>query len=310
MWGLAKPGKEKNMKHKLQGVLPPMATPFTADEDLDLAALKANIAKWNATGLSGYLAVGSNGESVYLSEDEQQAVIAATVEAAAEDKFVMAGAGRESARETIGAIKRAASVGADCALIVTPCYFKGQMKPANLQAHYLRVAEASPLPVLLYNVPQATQVNMTADLVARLAPHPNIAGIKDSSGNIAQLSEILRLTKDQDFAVFVGNAEVLHSATQLGADGAILAVANVLPQLCVDLMEAVRSGDLAKGKSLQWSMSRMAALVTSVYGVGGLKATMDMVGYHGGPVRLPLMMPDQAALEALAAELKIATSQV
>jgi len=298
------------MKHKLQGVLPPMATPFTADEDLDLAALKANIAKWNATGLSGYLAVGSNGESVYLSEDEQQAVIAATVEAAAEDKFVMAGAGRESARETIGAIKRAASVGADCALIVTPCYFKGQMKPANLQAHYLRVAEASPLPVLLYNVPQATQVNMTADLVARLAPHPNIAGIKDSSGNIAQLSEILRLTKDQDFAVFVGNAEVLHSATQLGADGAILAVANVLPQLCVDLMEAVRSGDLAKGKSLQWSMSRMAALVTSVYGVGGLKATMDMVGYHGGPVRLPLMMPDQAALEALAAELKIATSQV
>ena len=297
------------MKHKLQGVLPPMATPFTADEELDLAALKANIAKWNATGLSGYLAVGSNGESVYLSEDEQQAVIAATVEAAADDKFVMAGAGRESARETIGAIKRAASVGADCALIVTPCYFKGQMKPANLQAHYLRVAEASPLPILLYNVPQATAVNMTPDLVARLAPHPNIAGIKDSSGNIAQLSEILRLTKDQDFAVFVGNAEVLYSATQLGADGAILAVANVLPQRCVDLMEAVRSGDLAKGKALQWSMSRLAALVTSVHGVGGLKATMDMVGYHGGPVRLPLMMPDQAALEALAAELKIATSQ-
>ncbi|MBU1155937.1 MAG: dihydrodipicolinate synthase family protein [Proteobacteria bacterium] len=297
------------MKHKLQGVLPPMATHFTADEELDLAALKANIAKWNATGLAGYLAVGSNGESVYLSEDEQQAVIAATVEAAAEDKFVMAGAGRESSRETVGAIKRAASVGADCALIVTPCYFKGQMKPANLEAHYLRVAEASPLPILLYNVPQATAVNMTPDLVARLAPHPNIAGIKDSSGNIAQLSEILRLTKEQDFAVFVGNAEVLHSATQLGADGAILAVANVLPQLCVDLMEAVRSGDLAKGKALQWSMSRMAALVTSVYGVGGLKATMDMVGYHGGPVRLPLLMPDQAALEVLAAELKIATSQ-
>jgi len=286
-----------------------MATHFTADEELDLAALKANIAKWNATGLAGYLAVGSNGESVYLSEDEQQAVIAATVEAAAEDKFVMAGAGRESSRETVGAIKRAASVGADCALIVTPCYFKGQMKPANLEAHYLRVAEASPLPILLYNVPQATAVNMTPDLVARLAPHPNIAGIKDSSGNIAQLSEILRLTKEQDFAVFVGNAEVLHSATQLGADGAILAVANVLPQLCVDLMEAVRSGDLAKGKALQWSMSRMAALVTSVYGVGGLKATMDMVGYHGGPVRLPLLMPDQAALEVLAAELKIATSQ-
>ncbi|MCF8042155.1 MAG: dihydrodipicolinate synthase family protein [Desulfarculaceae bacterium] len=292
------------MKHKLQGVLPPMATPFTADEALDLTALKANITKWNATGLSGYLAVGSNGESVYLSEDEQQAVIAATVEAAAEDKFVMAGAGRESSRETIGAIKRAASVGADCALIVTPCYFKGQMKAPNLEAHYLRVAEASPLPILLYNVPQATQVNMEPDLVARLAPHPNITGIKDSSGNIAQLSEILRLTKDEDFAVFVGNAEVLHSATQLGADGAILAVANVMPQECVDIMEAVRSGDLAKGKALQWSISRLAALVTRSHGVGGLKATMDMVGYYGGPVRLPLLMPGQAALDELAAELK------
>lgn len=297
------------MKHRLQGVIPPMATPFTADEDLDLAALKANIVQWNQTGLSGYLAVGSNGESVYLSEDEQQAVIAATAEAAAEDKFVMAGAGRESSRETTQAIKRAASVGAHCALIVTPCYFKGQMKPPNLQAHYLRVAEASPLPILLYNVPQATGVNMTPDLVARLASHPNIAGIKDSSGNIAQLSEILRLTNDQDFAVFVGNAEVLYSATQLGADGAILAVANVLPQLCVDLMEAVRSGDLAQGKALQWSMSRLAALVTSVYGVGGLKAAMDMKGYAGGPVRLPLLMPDQAALDVLAAELKIATGQ-
>jgi len=281
-----------------------MATPFTPDEELDLAALKANIGRWNATGLSGYLAVGSNGESVYMSEDEQQAVVAATAEAAADDKFVMAGAGRESSHQTIGAIKRAASVGAHCALIVTPCYFKGQMKPANLEAHYLRVAEASPLPILLYNVPQATGVNMEPDLVARLAPHANIAGIKDSSGNIAQLSEILRLTKDQDFAVFVGNAEVLFSATQLGADGAILAIANVMPQECVDLMDAVRSGDLAKGKALQWSLSRLAGLVTRAYGVGGLKATMDMVGYTGGAVRLPLLRPGQAALDELAAELK------
>ncbi len=297
------------MKHKLQGVLPPMATPFTADEALDLAALKANIAKWNATGLAGYLAVGSNGESVYLSEAEQQAVIAATVEAAAEDKFVMAGAGRESSRETIEAIKRAAEVGAHCALIVTPCYFKGQMKPANLEAHYLRVAEASPLPILLYNVPQATGVNMEPELVARLSSHANIVGIKDSSGNVAQLSEILRLTKEQDFAVFLGNAEVLFSATQLGIDGAILAVANVLPQACVDLMAAVRAGDLAKGKALQWSLSRLAALVTRAYGVGGLKATMDLLGYYGGPVRLPLMMPGQAALDDLAAELKRATGK-
>jgi len=295
------------MAPELQGIIPPMATPFTPDEELDLAALRANIIAWNATGLGGYLAVGSNGEAVYLSQDEQDKVLAATVEAAAEDKLVMAGTGRESSRETVAATQRAGELGAHCALVVTPCYFKGQMKPERLQAHYHRVAEAAPIPILLYNVPQATGVNMDPDTVASLAGHPNIAGIKDSSGNIAQLSEIIRLTQGQDFKVFVGNAEVAYSATTLGASGAILAVANVLPVRCVELFNAARAGELAQAKELQWRMAKLAALVTRVHGIGGLKAAMDLAGYRGGAVRMPLAMPTPEVIEQLRAELEFAS---
>jgi 4-hydroxy-2-oxoglutarate aldolase len=296
------------MKPQLQGIIPPMATPFTPDEELDLAALKANIAQWNRTGLGGYLAVGSNGESVFLSQDEQDRVLAATVEAAAPDKLVMAGAGRESSRETVAAVKRAAELGAHCALIVTPCYFKGQMKPSRLQAHFTRVAEEAAIPILIYNVPQATGVNLEPETVAALAGHPNIAGIKDSSGNIAQLSEIIRLTQGQDFKVLVGNAEVVYPAAALGADGAILAVSNVLPARCVELFEAAKAGDHGRAKELQWRIARLAALVTRIHGVGGLKAAMDMAGYLGGAVRMPLAMPDEAARAQLAAELQTASA--
>ncbi len=295
------------MAPELQGIIPPMATPFTPDEELDLAALKANITAWNATGLGGYLAVGSNGEAVYLTQDEQDRVLAATVEAAAEDKLVMAGTGREATRETVAATQRAGELGAHCALVVTPCYFKGQMKPERLQAHYHRVAEAAPIPILLYNVPQATGVNLDPETVASLAGHPNIAGIKDSSGNIAQLSEIIRLTQGQEFKIFVGNAEVAFSAATLGAAGAILAVANVLPQRCVELFNAAQAGDLARAKDLQWRLAKLAALVTRVYGIGGLKAAMDLAGYRGGAVRMPLAMPAPEVIEQLRAELEFAS---
>ncbi|MCB2228636.1 MAG: 4-hydroxy-tetrahydrodipicolinate synthase [Desulfarculaceae bacterium] len=296
------------MAPQLQGIIPPMATPFTKDEELDLAALKANVSAWNSTGLGGYLAVGSNGESVFMSQDEQDQVVAATAEAAAEDKLVMAGTGRESTRETIKATARAAEMGAHCALVVTPCYFKGQMKPANLSAHYLRVAEAATIPVLLYNVPQATGVNMEPETVAAMAGHPNIAGIKDSSGNIAQLSEIIRQTQGEDFKIFVGNAEVVYSAASLGADGAILAVSNVMPARCVELFEAAKKGDHARAKHLQWRIAKLAALVTRVYGVGGLKVTMEMAGYAGGAVRMPLALPGESVIEELRAELAFASA--
>lgn len=291
------------MELKLQGVLPPIITPFK-DEKVDLEALTANIRRWNQTGLSGYLVAGSNGEAVYLSEAEWEKTLAAAKEAVAEDKFIMAGAGRESSHNTIAACKRAAELGADCALCITPSYFKGQMTPPRLAAHFERVAEESPIPIVAYNFPQATGLNMDPDLVAGLSQHPNIAGIKDSSGNIAQLSEIIHLASD-DFKVFVGNAEVFYPALCLGAAGAILAVANVLPEMCVELQAAYEAGDHAKARGLQWEMARPAALVTRVHGVGGLKVAMELAGYNAGTVRMPLSMPTSDAVDELNAAFKI-----
>ncbi|RJX34842.1 MAG: dihydrodipicolinate synthase family protein [Desulfarculus sp.] len=287
------------MNKPLGGILPPIATPFK-DEELDIAALKANIKAWNATGLAGYLVVGSNGEAVYLDDAEQEQAIAAVKEAAAPDKLVMAGTGRESTRATVQATRRAAAQGADCALVVTPHYFKGQMTPARLAGHFQRVADSSPIPILLYNVPQATGVNLGPEVVAELSRHANIAGVKDSSGTIAQLSEIIHLSRE-GFRVFVGNAEVLYPALCLGAVGGILAVANVLPSKCVELVSAFQAGDYERSRRLQWEIAQPAALVTRIHGVGGLKAAMDLAGFQGGAVRMPLTMPTPQVVQELEA---------
>lgn len=280
------------MSIPLQGVIPPVATPFK-DEELDLKALQANLRTWNQTGLSGYLILGSNGESCYLSEAEKEAVLAAAAEAMAPDKLFMAGTGCESTRQTIGLTRRAAELGAHCALVLTPAYYKGQMTSEALEAHYQKVAEASPMPILLYNVPQFTGVNLAPALVAKLSAHANIAGIKDSSGNIGQLTEIIRLCRP-GFAVFVGSAPVFYPALCVGAVGGILAVANVVPELCVEIQRRHGLGDHQGALDLQRAINPLAALVTTGLGVGGLKLAMDLRGFQGGQVRSPLSLPQQA----------------
>ncbi len=292
------------MEKKLQGVLPPVATPFTEDEELDLKAFKANIQRWNQTGLSGYLVVGSNGESVYLSEKERDQLLEASRETVAPDKIIMAGTGAESTRATIQQTRRAAELGADCALVITPHYFKGQMTPSRLIDHFRKVADAATIPVLAYNFPQATGLNLPPDAVAKIAEHPNVVGIKDSSGNIAQLSELVRLCPP-DFAVFVGNAAVFFPALCLGAVGGILAVANVAPERCVELIQAYQAGELEKAKDMQWRLVSLAVLVTVTHGVGGLKAAMAIAKYQPGPVRSPLTMPDDKARAAIQKELTV-----
>ncbi|MFH1033566.1 MAG: dihydrodipicolinate synthase family protein [Pseudomonadota bacterium] len=287
------------MQKALKGVLPPVATPFK-DDELDLTALQTNLRAWNPGGLSGYLILGSNGETGYLSEHEKDQVLDAARQAIAPDKLFMAGTGCESTRETIRLTRRAAELGADCALVLTPAYYKGQMTEEALAAHYAKVAEASPVPILLYNVPQFTGVNMAPGLVSRLSGHANIAGIKDSSGNITQLTEIIRLS-GPEFAVFVGSAPVFFPALCVGAAGGILAVANVVPELCVEIQRRQEAGDQAGALALQQALNPLAALVTTGLGVGGLKLAMDKRGFQGGQVRSPLIMPNDTG--ALAAEL-------
>jgi 4-hydroxy-2-oxoglutarate aldolase len=282
---------------KLSGVMPPITTPFQ-DGKLVLDKLKNNFHKWNETGLSGYLVLGSNGEAVYLNEKEKMKVVEISRESIHTSKIMLVGTGMESTQETIQFTNQVAKMGADYALVVTPSYFKGSMKPQILYDHFIAVAESSRIGILIYNVPQFTGINLDPEVVAKLSEHPNIIGIKDSSGNIGQLSEIIHLSQ-KGFAVFVGSAPVFFPALCIGAVGGILAVANVVPQECVQIQNLFNKGKMGEARALQSRLTPLAKAVTTKYGIGGLKMAMDLVGYFGGNPRLPLKKPGKETEEEL-----------
>jgi 4-hydroxy-2-oxoglutarate aldolase len=282
---------------KLRGVMPPITTPFHNGK-LALDKLKKNFQKWNRTGLSGYLVLGSNGEAVYLNEKEKIKVIEISRESIPKSKIMLVGTGVESTQETIRFTNQAARTGADYALVVTPSYFKGSMKPQILHDHFTSVAESSKIGILIYNVPQFTGINMEPELIAKLSEHPNIIGIKDSSGNIGQLSEIVSLSQ-KGFAVFVGSAPVFFPALCIGAVGGILAVAQVAPQECVQIQNLFNKGENDEARALQSRLTPLAKGVTTKYGIGGLKMAMDLTGYFGGNPRLPLKRPGKEVEEEL-----------
>lgn len=283
---------------KLGGVMPPITTPFQNGE-LALDRLKENFQKWNQTGLSGFLVLGSNGEAIYLKEKEKIKIIEVSRDSIPAVKIMIVGTGMESTQETIWFTNQAAKMGANYALVITPSYFKGSMKPHILSDHFIAVAESSQIGILLYNVPQFTGINMEPELVAKLSEHPNILGIKDSSGNIDQLSQIVNLC-EKEFAVFVGSALVFFPALCVGAIGGILAVANVVPQECVQIQNLFNEGKLDKARTLQNRIVPLTKAVTTKYGIGGLKMAMDLAGYFGGNPRLPLKRPGKEVEEELA----------
>lgn len=282
---------------KLSGVMPPITTPFQ-DGKLVLDKLKNNFQKWDKTGLSGYLVLGSNGEAVYLNEKEKMKVVEISRESIHTSKIMLVGTGMESTQETIQFTNQVAKMGADYALVVTPSYFKGSMKPQILYDHFIAVAESSRIGILIYNVPQFTGINLDPEVVAKLSEHPNIIGIKDSSGNIGQLSEIIHLSQ-KGFAVFVGSAPVFFPALCIGAVGGILAVANVVPQECVQIQNLFNKGKMGEARALQSRLTPLAKAVTTKYGIGGLKMAMDLAGYFGGNPRLPLKKPGKEVEEEL-----------
>jgi 4-hydroxy-2-oxoglutarate aldolase len=282
---------------KLSGVMPPITTPFQNGK-LALDQLKKNFQRWNQTGLSGYLVLGSNGEAVYLNEKEKIKVIEISRESIPKSKIMLVGTGMESTQETIRFTNQAAKLGADCALVVTPSYFKGSMKPQILYDHFISVAESSRIGILIYNVPQFTGINMEPEWVAKLSNHPNILGIKDSSGNIQQLSEIVSLSQ-KGFAVFVGSAPVFFPALCVGAVGGILAVAQVAPQECIQIQNLFNKGEMNEARALQNRLTPLAKAVTTKYGIGGLKMAMDLTGYFGGDPRSPLKRPGKEVEEEL-----------
>ena len=269
----------------LHGIIPPLPTPFDQSGAFDAAAQRQLI-EGLEPNVDGFLILGSNGEAAFLSESERKEVLESARAAIPNTKPMLAGTGGEATRVVIERNRVAAEVGADFVLVVAPFYFRGQMTDDVLATHYRTVADESPLPVLLYNIPQATTLSLSPGLVAQLAEHPNIVGLKDSSGNVGALTEIMRQVPE-DFTVLTGNAPTLLPALSLGAKGGILAVANVAPQAYGRIVTCFEEGNLEEAKELQTRFNPLALAVTSRYGVPGLKAALRLQGQKGYP-RAPL----------------------
>lgn len=273
---------------KLKGIFPALTTPFEADGAVASDRLRENIGKYNRLPLAGYVAVGSTGESVLLSRAEVEQVFTAVRESAAPGKILIAGVGSESTPETISRAKAAANIGFDIALVKTPSFFKSALTPDALVEHYKRVADASKLPVLLYAIPQFTGVALEPDLVARLAEHPNIIGLKESSGNVQRVGEIIAAAP-ANFQVLVGSADTLYASLTLGAVGGILALADCLPELCLELYSAFAADQISSARELNRRILPASKKLVRQLGIAGVKAAMDYRGYYGGPVRGPLL---------------------
>jgi 4-hydroxy-2-oxoglutarate aldolase len=280
---------------KLHGIFPPITTPFNHEGDLWKVKLQHNIEKWNVTGLAGYVVCGSTGESVMLTTEEKIQLFEWTAEYAAPEKLLIAGTGVESVRETVGLTNRAADIGYKVAMVRTPHYYKNLINNAPAQMLYYRaVADQSKIPLIIYNWPQTTGVDIPAEAVAQLSEHPNIIAIKESSGNLEKVLQMIREVK-KGFQVLTGSAPTLAPTLAVGAVGAVLAFANAAPYATISIWEAHRTREPEAALDWQNRIGRAAYLVTAKYGVPGLKYAMDLAGYYGGPPRLPLTVPTTQA---------------
>jgi 4-hydroxy-2-oxoglutarate aldolase len=287
------------MTAELEGIFAALTTPFV-DDEVSIPRFEENIRKFNGTGLAGYVVLGSTGECVSLSDAESEALVQAT---AAPGKAVIAGTARESTRLTIDLTNRLADAGIDAALVRSPSYYKSRMTRDALKAHFLAVADKARVPILVYNIPANTGISLEASLVIELSAHPNIIGLKESSGNIAYLGEVIRRVPP-GFRYFLGSGSVFLPGLELGACGAILAVANAAPELCSKIYRMFLEGKLEEARRLQLDLIPLNKAIMEGTGIAGLKHALDLRGYYGGPVRLPLLPPGEPAKTEIAVLMK------
>ncbi len=272
----------------IRGIYPPVPTFFDDNEELDLATLREHLGRLKSKGIANFVALGSNGEAVHLDPEERRAVFRTVREVAGADAQILAGAGANSTRGTIALCRLAAEEGGDVALVLPPHYYRSAMTPTALRAHYVAVADASPIPVMLYNMPSnSAGIDLDAETVLALAVHPNIIGLKDSSGNVAKLAQVVAGARP-DFVVLAGSAGFLLPALVIGARGAIAALANIAPRECLRLMQLFEDGKLEEARVLQGRLVAANTAVTSGYGVPGLKVALQFVAHYGGEPRRPL----------------------
>ncbi|XP_060767434.1 4-hydroxy-2-oxoglutarate aldolase, mitochondrial [Neoarius graeffei] len=286
----------------IAGIYPPIATPFTQKGNVDYQSLDKNLQKYGRIPFRGLVVQGSNGEYPYLTTEERIDVVRRVREALPTSKLVMAGSGCESTRATIQMSESMASAGADCVLVVTPCFYHGRMNTSAFIHHYTQVADSSPVPIVLYSVPANTFLDLPVDAVVQLSQHPNIVGIKDSGGDITRISLIVYKTRSEDFQVLAGSAGFLMAAYSVGAVGGVCALANVLGQQVCELAQLCTSGQWDKAKELQYRLIEPNMAVTRKFGVPALKQAMEWFGYQGGVCRSPLQPLSKVELENLQAD--------
>ena len=270
----------------LKGIFPPLTTPFENNE-VSYDKLIDNLKIFETKKLSGYVVFGSNGESVFLTTKEKLQMIATIREHASSNKTIIAGTGLESIEETISLSNDSAKNGADYALIITPSFFKSAMNHHALMEYYTIIADSISIPVIIYNVTKFTNVNIDVETISKLAEHPNVVGIKNSTENIAQISETIYHTPE-DFILLAGTGSVLLPALNSGAVGGVLALANVAPDECIEIYNLFNQGKLYDAQTIQNRMLAVNKAITATYGVAGLKTAMGLLGYYGGLPRKPL----------------------
>jgi 4-hydroxy-2-oxoglutarate aldolase len=288
--------------HQFAGIYTPLATPFAVDGSLDVRALANNVEKYLRSPLTGLVVLGSNGEAPQLEDDEADLAIRTVRGLMPKDRPLLAGTGRESTAATIAATERAAQLGADAVLVRTPSFYKGQMTTDAFVKHYTHVADRSPVPVLLYNVTMYTGVNLLPEAVGILSRHPNIVGIKETNSDMVQFGDYLARATE-GFTVLAGSGATYFSALMLGAHGAILAVAGIAPDLCVQIFTAVRDGRIDDARRLNRELAPLSKLVGATYGVPGLKAALTLLGFDGGVPRPPLQPAGQQAVDTIREQL-------
>ena len=277
------------MSIEFKGVLPPMITPFTKEGDVDYAAFKKNVEKWNESALCGYLVLGSNSETAYLTEEEKLKLVEITVATAKKDRILIAGTGMETDRDTIALTNKAADMGIQAALILTPCYYSSNMNATVLINYFTKVADNCKIPILIYNVPKFTHVNIPDEALRVLSKHPNIIGMKDSTGDIAQLVRFQNVIGDADFQILTGTASAWYPAMALGVKAGIFALANSNPNELIEVQTLFDNGEYDKSCELYRKMFVLNTAVTATYGIPGLKYASSLLGFEGGHVRCPLL---------------------
>lgn len=291
----------------VKGIFAPVVTPLNARGDLDERAFQENLRRYVGAGLSGILVAGSTGEAPFLAERERLRMVELAREIVRPPELLMVGSGLESTRETVRLSREAVDRGADLLLILTPNYYKSRMTSPVLVPYFRAVADGVRRPIVIYNIPQFTGIRMEPAAVGSLSRHPNLAGLKESSGDLDYLRAILRAVKEKgkaSFRVLSGGALIMLDALRAGAAGGVLAQANFAPELCVSLYEAFRQGQMKTARELQRRLVPLVERISVPFGVSGIKAALDLRGYRGGPPRPPLITISPSDRKAVAAAIQ------